>query len=187
MQEMRVQSPDQEDPLKKEMATHSSILAWEIPWTEELGGLQSMESQKSQRWLSNQTATASLYCVCCCVCFRKLGSIPSFNPLKPEASLTSPVVTAKNVSRHSQMSPREKNCPSPLTTTALFHRVKCTHTRLPLTVGYLKAQAVLSVLTSLIPQPGSTQQRPFNSWQPLKELLFPAFVLHSPGPLVVAH
>ena len=49
MQEMRVQSPDQEDPLKKEMATHSSILAWEIPWTEELGGLQSMESQKSQR------------------------------------------------------------------------------------------------------------------------------------------
>ena len=85
------------------------------------------------------------------------------------------------------MSPREKNRPSPLTTTALFHRVKCTHTRLPLTVGYLKAQAVLSVLTSLIPQPGSTQQRPFNSWQPLKELLFPAFVLHSPGPLVVAH
>ena len=34
------------------MATHSSILAWEIPWTEELGGLQSMESQKSQTQLS---------------------------------------------------------------------------------------------------------------------------------------
>ena len=33
-----------EDPLEKEMATHSSILAWKIPWTEELGGLQSMES-----------------------------------------------------------------------------------------------------------------------------------------------
>ena len=31
---------DQEDPLEKEMATHSSILAWEMPWTEELGGLQ---------------------------------------------------------------------------------------------------------------------------------------------------
>ena len=34
-----------EDPLEKEMATHSSILAWEIPWTEEPGGLQSMASQ----------------------------------------------------------------------------------------------------------------------------------------------
>jgi len=36
----------QEDPLEEEMATHSSILAWEIPWTEEPGGLQSMESQR---------------------------------------------------------------------------------------------------------------------------------------------
>ena len=36
-----------EDPLEKEMATHSSILTWRIPWTEELGGLQSMESQES--------------------------------------------------------------------------------------------------------------------------------------------
>ena len=35
-----------EDPLEKEMATHSSILAWEIPWTEEPGGLQSMRSQR---------------------------------------------------------------------------------------------------------------------------------------------
>ena len=40
-------SLDQEDPLEKEMATHSSILSWEIPWTEESGGLQSMGSQKS--------------------------------------------------------------------------------------------------------------------------------------------
>ena len=45
----RIQSPDQEDPLEKEKATHSSILAWEIPWTEEPGGLQSMGSQKSWR------------------------------------------------------------------------------------------------------------------------------------------
>ena len=42
MQETWVQSLGQEDPLQKEMATHSSILAWEIPWTEEFGGLQSM-------------------------------------------------------------------------------------------------------------------------------------------------
>ena len=42
-----VQSLGQEDPLEKEMATHSSILARIVPWTEEPGGLQSMESQKS--------------------------------------------------------------------------------------------------------------------------------------------
>ena len=41
-QQMQVPSLGQEDPLEKEIATHSSILAWEIPWTEETGGLQSM-------------------------------------------------------------------------------------------------------------------------------------------------
>ena len=46
MQETRVQSLGQEDPLEEEMATCSSILAWKIPWTEELGGLQSMGSQR---------------------------------------------------------------------------------------------------------------------------------------------
>ena len=40
MQETRVQSLSQEDHLEKDMGTHSSILAWEIPWTEELGGLR---------------------------------------------------------------------------------------------------------------------------------------------------
>ena len=45
-QEMQVPSLGQEDPLEKEMATHSSILTWEIPWTEEHGWLQSMGSQK---------------------------------------------------------------------------------------------------------------------------------------------
>ena len=45
-QEMRVQSPGREDPLEKEIANHSSILAWRIPWTEESGGLQSMGSQR---------------------------------------------------------------------------------------------------------------------------------------------
>ena len=47
MQETWVQSPGQEDSLEKEMAIHSSILAWEIPWTEGPGGLQSMGLQKS--------------------------------------------------------------------------------------------------------------------------------------------
>ena len=46
MQETQVLSLGWEDPLKKGMATHSSILAWIIPWTEEPGGLQSMESQR---------------------------------------------------------------------------------------------------------------------------------------------
>ena len=45
MQETRVQFLGWEDSLEKEMATHSSILAWEIPWTEEPGGLQSMGLQ----------------------------------------------------------------------------------------------------------------------------------------------
>ena len=46
MWETWVQSPGWEDPLEKEMATHSSILAWRIPWMEEPGGLQSMGSQR---------------------------------------------------------------------------------------------------------------------------------------------
>ena len=44
MRETRVQSLGREDPLEKEMATHSSTLAWKIPWTEKPGRLQSMES-----------------------------------------------------------------------------------------------------------------------------------------------
>ena len=61
IQEMRVQSLGWKDPLEKDMATHSSILAWEILWTEEPGGLQSMESQSKMRlstahrmWLQNK-------------------------------------------------------------------------------------------------------------------------------------
>ena len=46
MQEIWVRSMGQEDPLEKGMATHSSILAWEIPWTKETGGLQSIGSQR---------------------------------------------------------------------------------------------------------------------------------------------
>ena len=46
MQEMQIQSLGGEDPLEKEMAIHSSILAWEISRTEEPGGLRSMESQR---------------------------------------------------------------------------------------------------------------------------------------------
>ena len=47
MQETQFRSLGQEDPLEKEMTTHSSILVWEISWTEEPGGLQSMEFQRT--------------------------------------------------------------------------------------------------------------------------------------------
>jgi len=56
MQETQIQSLDWENPLEKEMATHSSILAWRIPQTEELGRLQSVESQR-----------VIYVCVCVCV------------------------------------------------------------------------------------------------------------------------
>ena len=53
MQETWVRSLDWEDPLEKEMATHSSILAWEIPWTEEPGELQPMGSKNYWAGLSD--------------------------------------------------------------------------------------------------------------------------------------
>ena len=53
MQKTWVQSLGQEDPLEKETATHSSIVVWEIPWTEEPDGPQSMGSQKIHTQLSN--------------------------------------------------------------------------------------------------------------------------------------
>ena len=54
MQEMQVWSLSWEDPLKEEMATHSSILAWEIPWAEEPGGLQSMWLPRvGHNWVTN--------------------------------------------------------------------------------------------------------------------------------------
>ena len=52
MQEMQVRSLAQEDPLEEEMATHSSNLCWEIPWTEKPGGLRSMGRKESQTRLS---------------------------------------------------------------------------------------------------------------------------------------
>ena len=57
-QEMQVQSLDQEDRLEEEMATHFSILAWEIPWTEELAGYSSCGRQ-SWTPLSNYTTTTT--------------------------------------------------------------------------------------------------------------------------------
>ena len=60
MQETQVQSLVQEDPLEKEVGTHSSILAWEVPWIEEPGRLQSMELQKSWTWLGTKQQQQNL-------------------------------------------------------------------------------------------------------------------------------
>ena len=54
MWETWVQSLAQEDPLEKEMATHSTILAWEIPWTKEPGRLQAMRSQRVRHYLATK-------------------------------------------------------------------------------------------------------------------------------------
>ena len=80
MQETQVRSLGREDPLEKEMATHSSILAWRIPWTEELGELYSprglKESNKTERLTRSftflqsvpVTSALSLSQECVCVC-----------------------------------------------------------------------------------------------------------------------
>ena len=73
MQDTRVRSLGWEDPLEKEMATHSSALAWKIPWTEEPGGLQSTGSQRVGTQLSNFTFhyySTERVCDCVSVCVR---------------------------------------------------------------------------------------------------------------------
>ena len=56
---MQVQSLGWEDALEKDMATHSSVLAWKIPWTEEPGGLQSIGSQRVRHDLAGSQTTAN--------------------------------------------------------------------------------------------------------------------------------
>ena len=58
MQKAQVQSLSWEDPLEEGMATHSSVLAWRTPWTEEPGGLRSMGSQKPRHNLATNTLTS---------------------------------------------------------------------------------------------------------------------------------
>ena len=68
MQETGVRSLGGEDALAEEMATHSSVLAWEVPWTEEPGGLQSMWSQRAEHDLATAHA-----CTMCQTPFGKLS------------------------------------------------------------------------------------------------------------------
>ena len=77
MPEMGVLSLGLEDPLKKEMAIHSSILAWRIPWTEKPGRLQSMRSQRVGHYLV--TKQQQIY-IRGCVCAKLLQSCPTLRP-----------------------------------------------------------------------------------------------------------
>ena len=77
MQETQVQPLGQEAPLEKEMATHSSILAWRIPWTEEPGGLQFMASQRVGQDRAADTNTHTHKHTHCGFHFVEFACIPS--------------------------------------------------------------------------------------------------------------
>ena len=80
MQETWVWSPGCEDPLEKEMATHSSIVAWKIPWTEEPGGLQSVGSQRPGQDRETQHKVCSILehiSVCAAAAAKALQSCPT--------------------------------------------------------------------------------------------------------------
>ena len=88
MQEIWVQSLGWEDPLRKEMATHSSILAWEIPWMEEPGGLQSMGSQRvGHDWATSLPCAESMKDACVCYFLYASTSSHDVNAIIPLSRL----------------------------------------------------------------------------------------------------
>ena len=99
-EEMRVPSPGWEDPLGKEMAIHSSILAWEIPWTEEPGGLQPMGPQKS--W-TDDLGTKQQQCISKGLMLIKLQdatrhtALPCLCPNNLSSSQRSPTIKIQSV------------------------------------------------------------------------------------------
>ena len=101
MQKTWVQSLDWEDPLEKEIATHSSILAWEIPWTEEPGGLQSMGLLR----VGHNLATEHIF-VWSWVNFSKdiiKTSISSVQSLNHVRFFATPWIAARQASVHHQL------------------------------------------------------------------------------------
>ena len=106
------------------MATHSSILAWEIPWTEEPGGLQSMRSQKCWTQLTDYTTTTTLEKSC------KKGTKSSPHPSSPTANT---VTAAMLFSR-----PSSRSC-------AEMHTHTHTHTHTHLRVRYRHAPSALNI------------------------------------------
>ena len=85
MWETWVRSLGQEDPLEKEMATHSSILAWRIPWTEELGGLQSTGCKESDTTERLYLLTSQIFTSSSCLHFIFFESEPLVHNLKEKA------------------------------------------------------------------------------------------------------
>ena len=97
MQETWVQSLDQENPLEKEMATPSSILAWENLWTEEPGGLQSMGSQRVRQDLATKQQKLILSSVCLYSLFSPIEcSLPCIQLLKCYPSIRLMVIYLKS-------------------------------------------------------------------------------------------
>ena len=96
MRETQVQSLGREDLLEKEMATHSSILAWEIPWMEEPGGLQSMGSRRVRHdWVTSLSLSMEKQ-------MGKLGKKPTTNSIPSVASppqLSLPLFTFLSIHR----------------------------------------------------------------------------------------
>ena len=87
IQETQIQSLGQEDLLEKRMATHSSILAWRISWTEEPGGLQSMGLQRAGHdWVNNTHTHSCLMILCCFLMYNKVNQLCVYIyplPLRP--------------------------------------------------------------------------------------------------------
>ena len=120
MQETRVQPPGWEDPLEKEMATHSSTLAWKIPWTEEPGRLQYMGSQRAISLSSVQFSSVAQSCPALCDPMNhstadlrvhyQLSRVHSTHvyrvgdAIQPSHPLSSPSPLAPNPSQHQSIS-----------------------------------------------------------------------------------
>ena len=90
MQEMSIQSLGQEDPLEKEMAPHSSPIAWKIPWTEEPGRLQSMGSQSRTRLSNFVSLSFVTWCELQTVQSQGAERAPSARSSKPALETCSP-------------------------------------------------------------------------------------------------
>ena len=98
MWETWVQSLGQEDPLEKEMATHSSILVWKIPWTEELGGLESTGRKESD-------TTERLHFHFPGIAFPQSGLLSQVSSLRLPLGHSGPVLTLSNAAHASLPSP----------------------------------------------------------------------------------
>ena len=110
MPETQVQSLGREDPLEKGLATHSSILAWEIPWTEGPGGLLSMESQRvGLSWATDHSTQHTPWGGKPLCSLQDANSTPGFGPLDAGSFFPAPVVV--KFSQHCRMSPGRTESP----------------------------------------------------------------------------